>query len=95
MHRSQFPLLEQKSIIFTGLTRCYPPGGKGRSKLKTKQNTTNTSQKKLKPLTENSNQQPVQRKKKRRKEEKKKKQQKQQQKQQRNPKGMLAPNINS
>jgi hypothetical protein len=49
------------------LTRCYPPGAK--DDLNLKENKTNTSRKKLKTLTEDSNQQPVKRKKKRRKEE--------------------------
>jgi hypothetical protein len=70
------------------LTRCYPPGGKGRSKLKRKQNKYLTEEAKkpygrLQPTTSIKEK------------EKKKKQQKQQHQKQRNPTGMLAPNINS
>jgi hypothetical protein len=59
--------------------------------LNLKENKTNTSRKKLKSLTEDSNQQPVQRKKKRNEEESTKTTTAKQ----RNPTGMLAPNINS
>jgi hypothetical protein len=58
--------------------------------LNLKENKTNTSRKKLKPLTEDSNQQPVKRKKKLRRNNKNNNSQNNE-----IPQGMLAPNINS
>jgi hypothetical protein len=58
--------------------------------LNLKENKTNTSRKKLKTLTEDSNQQPVKRKKKRRRNNKNNNSQNN-----KIPQGMLAPNINS
>jgi hypothetical protein len=70
----------KKIKAFNGLTRCYPPGGKGGSKLKTKQNKYLTEEAKkpygrLQPTTS------------KKEKEKKNKQQKQQQPKQRNPIG--------